>query len=136
MTNRHHRKLHSKTPLSFGQLEPRQLLTSVGWDGPGTGSAVLTYYVGPVPEGVDQETFEAVIEEALDAWSEVAEVHFLKTDVAGRERSLDFTFAELDGQGGMLARANFPDDVNREPYAGDVQFDLGESWEIGNARGE
>lgn len=136
MTNRNNRKLRNKTSLSFGQLEPRQCLSSVGWDGPGNGSAVLTYYVGPVPEGVDQETFEAVIEEALDVWAAVADVQFSKTDIPGRERSLDFTFEELDGQGGMLANAYFPDDVNPEPYAGDVQFDLSESWEIGNSRGE
>ena len=136
MKNRNNRKLRNKTSLSFGQLEPRQCLSSVGWDGPGNGSAVLTYYVGPVPDSVDQETFEEVIEEALDVWAAVADVHFTKTDIPGRERSIDFTFEELDGQGGMLANAFFPNDVNPEPYAGDVQFDLSESWEIGNSRGE
>jgi hypothetical protein len=135
MTNRNNRKLRNKTYLSFAQLEPRQCLSSVGWDGPGTGTAVLTYYVGPVPEGVDQATFDEVIEEALDVWAGVADVHFSKTDIPGLDGSLDFTFAELDGQGGMLANAYFPNDVNPEPYAGDVQFDLSESWEIGNGHG-
>ena len=136
MTKRINRKLRNKTYLSFGILEPRQCLSSVGWDGPGNGSAVLTYYIGPVPEGVDQATFNAAIEDALDVWAAVADIHFLKTDIPAQEGSLDITFAELDGRGGMLANAYFPDDVNPEPYAGDIQFDASETWEIGNGRGD
>ena len=136
MTKRTNRKQRSKTHLSFETLEPRQCLSSVGWDGPGNGSAVFTYYVGPVPEGVDQAAFDAAIEDALDVWAAVADVHFLKTDIPDQEGSLDITFANLDGRGGMLANAYFPNDVNPEPFAGDIQFDTSETWEIGNSRGD
>ncbi len=46
--------------------------------------------------------------------------------------SIDIEFVEIDGAGSILAQAYYPDDVNPEPIAGDVQFDIDEVWEIGN----
>lgn len=113
------------------------MAASVGWDGAGRGSANLSYYVGEVPAnaGVTQSQFEAAVESALAAWSAVAAITFTQTAVAGQNDALDFTFARLDGAGGTLAQAYFPDDVNAARIAGDVQFDSSEQWEIGNARG-
>ena len=48
--------------------------------------------------------------------------------------SIDFSFVPLDGPGGTLAQAYLPDDVNFGRIAGDVQFDIDEHWEFGNAQ--
>lgn len=121
--------------IQFEDLEARRCLSSVGWDGPGQGGAELTYYVGNAPASVGQQAFETAIEEALAAWSDVVDVQFTQTNTPNLTDSLDFEFARLDGQNGTLAQAYFPDDVNRARIAGDVQFDIAESWELGNARG-
>lgn len=114
-------------------LEQRCCLSSVGWDGPGRGSAELTYYVGTAPAGVNQATFESAVEEALAAWSEVIDVEFTETAVPDLPDSIDLEFGQIDGSYGTLAQAWFPDDVNPARIAGDVLFDASENWEVGNA---
>jgi hypothetical protein len=117
-------------------LEERRVLTaSVGWDGPGQGSAELSYYIGEAPDYLDQGQVDAAIERALDAWAEVADIQFNPSRQPGQVNALDFSFRPIDGQGGTLARAYFPDDLNSAVIAGDVHFDSRDSWEIGNARG-
>ena len=119
----------------FEKLEHKRLLASVGWDGPGQGAAELTYYLGEAPASVDQSTFESTIELALEVWSDVVDISFTETAFSGQSDSLDITFASLDGAGGVLAQAYFPDDINRGSIAGDIQFDSAENWEVGNAQG-
>lgn len=122
--------------LSVENLEIRRVLAaSLGWDGPGAGSAELTYYVGNAPASLGQQQFETAIETALNAWSDVVDVNFTQTRLPGLRDSLDFTFANIDGRGSVLAQAYFPEDVNPAIIAGDVQFDLSERWEVGNAFG-
>lgn len=117
-------------------LESRRLLTSsMGWDGPGLGTAQLTYHVANAPAGLSQAETNAAIDAALAAWSSVVDIEFTQTDQAGQRDSLDISFAPIDGQGGTLAQAYFPDDVNPARLAGDIQFDTSESWEVGNAAG-
>jgi len=111
------------------------MLASVGFDGVGQGSAELTYYFGEAPETLGQEAFENAIEDALNVWSGVADVTFTETRTPGLNDSLDFSFRRLDGGGGTLAQAFFPDDVNPSRIAGDVQFDISEAWEVGNSQG-
>jgi hypothetical protein len=111
------------------------LASSVGWDGPGRGAAVLTYYIGNAPSSLSQTAVTAAIRAALNAWSKVAAVTFVQTSQPNRPDSIDFTFRSLDGRGGTLAQAYFPDDVNRSRIAGDVQFDSAERWEVGNNLG-
>ncbi|WP_372726233.1 matrixin family metalloprotease, partial [Novipirellula sp.] len=53
----------------------------------------------------------------------------------GLTDSIDISFANIDGGGGTLAQAYFPDDVNPARIAGDVQFDISEIWEVGNSLG-
>ena len=125
---------------SFGieSLEPRLCLAaSVGWDGPGQGRATLSYYVGQAPAslGMSQTKLESTIDAALDAWSGAADITFVKSPVASQPDAIDISFKAIDGPGGTLAKAYFPDDVNRNPIAGDVVFDSAETWEVGNARG-
>ena len=132
-------RMHRKTPrrqLTTEALEQRQCLAaSLGWDGPGQGSADLNYYIGNGPDGLAQEVFETTIERALDVWSDVIDVNFTRTSLPNQLDSLDFTSQRLDGANGTLAQAYFPDDLNPARIAGDIQFDTSEDWEVGNAQG-
>lgn len=121
----------------FELLEDRRCcaVASVGWDGPGKGSAELTYYIANTPPGLSKATVESAIKTALNAWSSVADIKFTQTSTPGLARSLDFSFGSIDGSGGTLAQAYFPADVNSSRLAGDVKFDSSENWEIGNALG-
>ncbi|MCC9605864.1 matrixin family metalloprotease [Blastopirellula sp. JC732] len=118
-------------------LELRLCLSSVGWDGAGQGSATLTYYVGQVPESfsLTQAEVESAVSAALKAWSDVIDVTFVETTIANLRDSIDIEFGSIDGSGGTLAQAYFPDDVNPAIIAGDVLVDIAETWEIGNNLG-
>ncbi|QDV45094.1 Matrixin [Stieleria neptunia] len=113
----------------------RCMAASLGWDGPGLGSATLTYHIDASGSGLDPATVQSAIETALKAWSDVAAIDFMPTNRAGLQDSLDFSFESIDGSGGTLAQAYFPDDVNPARIAGDVEFDSAEIWEVGNALG-
>jgi hypothetical protein len=114
-------------------LEERTFLSSVGWDGAGTGSAALTYFIGDVPTHLDQANVDAALERALAEWADVVEVTFTETSAPNQLNSIDFSFAPIDGGGGTLAQAYLPDDVNSARIAGNIQFDSSETWEIGDA---
>ena len=129
---RKHRRKESPT---YQNLEPRKMLASVGFDGAGQGSAELTYFLGDAPASIGQDLFESTIEDALKVWSDVADITFTETAQSGLRDSLDITFRNIDGNGGTLAFAYFPDDVNPARIAGDVVFDSSENWEVGNERG-
>ena len=129
------RKLRNSRHFLFETLEDRRCLASVGWDGPGQGSADLKYYIGSIPSTLDRSLVEGAIEQALHVWSSVADVTFTKTNVPNQDRALDFSFTSIDGANGTLAQAYLPSDVNHSRIAGDVQFDSAEAWEVGNAQG-
>ena len=129
-------KAKRKRKLRLEPLEDRLCMaTSVGWDGPGQGSAELTYYVDNAPDSLGQDEVEAALESALNAWAEVADITFTETNLPNQRDSIDFEFVSIDGSGGTLAQAYFPDDVNPARIAGDVQFDIAEVWEVGNSLG-
>ena len=129
------RPAKSQSPFDYQSLEARRCLASVGWDGPGWGGAELDYYIGVSSESVDQATFESVIVEALDVWSQMAAINFSRVASPGQAKSLDFTIGEIDGPQGRLAEAYFPEDVSPPIVAGDVKFDSSEIWEVGNGLG-
>lgn len=130
------RKVRGKRSLRLEPLERRLCMAaSVGWDGPGQGSVELTYHIENTPAGLDQGEVEVALESALDAWGEVADITFTETHLPNQRDSIDFEFTTIDGSGGTLAQAYFPDDVNPARIAGDVQFDIAEAWEVGNGLG-
>ncbi|TWU48523.1 Matrixin [Rubripirellula tenax] len=125
-----------KRRLAAEPLEGRRLLAaSLGWDGPGQGSAALTYYVANSPNSLSQTETNAAIATALDAWSSAADITFTPTNQPGLRDSIDISFVNIDGPAGTLAQAYFPDDVNPARIAGDIQFDISEAWEVGNSLG-
>ncbi len=122
--------------LTCQPLEDRRVLAaSLGWDGPGLGSTALTYYVANSPSTLSQAQTTAAIQTALNVWSSVVDITFTPTSQPGLRDSIDISFTTIDGGGGTLAQAYFPDDVNSARIAGDVQFDSSEVWEVGNALG-
>lgn len=126
--------MHRNRQLLVESMERRDLLSSQGWDGPGLGSASLTYYIGEIPSEIDEAQFRSGIEDALNVWASVADVTFEETNSPRRRDSIDITFGSIDGAGGTLAQAYLPDDVTFGRLAGDIEFDSDESWEFGNAR--
>ena len=130
------RKMNKSRRLTVQSLECRRVLAaSMGWDGPGQGSAELTYYIANHPSSLDQAETDAAIRAAFDAWAEVIDVSFTQVDTPGLRESIDISFTEIDGTAGALAQAYFPDDVNPARIAGDIEFDIAEAWEVGNQLG-
>jgi hypothetical protein len=122
--------------LRLEALEERQCLAgSSGWDGAGQGSAELTYYIANSPAGLGADTVDAAVAEAFDVWSEAVNIKFTRTSHPRQFDSIDISFATIDGPSGVLAQAYLPDDVNPAPISGDIQFDVAELWEVGNALG-
>ncbi|MCA9180662.1 MAG: matrixin family metalloprotease, partial [Planctomycetales bacterium] len=92
MKKRHARRLFAEN------LEPRLCLAaSIGWDGPGFGSAALTYNISGAPTGLDTQSVQSALETAFAAWSNVADISFQPTSVAGQRDSIDIRFRNLDG---------------------------------------
>lgn len=130
------RKKSASRAFAPEALEPRLCLaSSVGWDGAGLGTAALTYTISGAPSSLGDAATKAAIETALAAWTSVAQVTFTEASATGLARSIDFSFRSIDGAGGTLAVGYYPNDLNRDPIAGDVIFDSAESWEVGNGKG-
>jgi hypothetical protein len=106
-----------------------------GWDGPGLGSAELSFYLGlPTPD-LPLALQHAALIAALDVWGSTAALTFTETFSAGQPRSLDFNFQTGGFSPGILAFAFFPAPPNSEPIAGDVFFNEDFTWEVGNDLG-
>jgi hypothetical protein len=83
--------------------------------------------------------FDTAIEAAFDAWSAVADLTFIEVaddgvpfDAARTTGHGDIRIGGhvFDGSGGTLAHAYFPP-VNGLTAAGDIHFDIAETWKIG-----
>lgn len=118
-------------------LESRLCLSSTGWDGIGQGEASLTYYVGEVPAdfGLTQAEVEQAVADVLQTWADVINITFTQITTPDQLDSIDIEFGNIDGEGGTLAQAYYPDDVNPAVIAGDILVDISEAWEIGNTLG-
>ena len=109
-----------------------------GWDGPGLGSASLTFWFGNLTPSLPNASVMIEIQRALSAWSQVVNVDFQQTSSSSSPRSIDILFAlgdhgdgtPFDGPGKVIAHTFYPP-PNPESIAGDMHFDLAESWRIG-----
>jgi hypothetical protein len=110
-----------------------------GWDGPGPGSAALTYTFERLCDKLPRELTAQLIRQALDKWAAVAAISFRPGLSARATRNLNFQFGPrdhgdgypFDGSGRTLAHTFYPHLPNPEPIAGDLHFDAEERWQVG-----
>jgi len=115
--------LMSPTPTLDGLPVARYATQGDGWDGPGLGSADLTYYFANDLVALPGDSEQDEIVEAMMLWAEVAALTFTETTQPGLAYSIDINFAPVDGPGNTLAFAYFP-------MVGNMTFDTAESWAI------
>lgn len=121
---------------------PKFVANDDGWDGPGQGSAALTYHFVNGTADIASDLEEAEVRRALNEWSQHAAVAWTETATAGLNRSVDISWASgdhgdispFDGTGGTLAHAAYPPPIFPETFAGDMHFDEDELWQIGTGR--
>jgi len=110
-----------------------------GWDGPGLGSAALTYLFSRVTTQLDSATAESEIRRAMAEWSKVAAISWQAGTNPTASGTVNILFAAyahgdgypFDGPGGIVAHTFYPAPPNPEPLAGDMHFDDSESWHLG-----
>lgn len=128
------------TAASLGDVTlPLYDIQSPGWDGTGLGSASLKYYFGRTTDDASAPLVKAEIVRALNTWAAVVAITWTETSQAHRLKSIDLNWLSsgdmgypFDGPGGTLARSWYPSPPNPETLAGDIEFDDGDLWEIGN----
>ncbi|MEI6563380.1 MAG: matrixin family metalloprotease [bacterium] len=130
--------------VSVGGLELAPFaVNGVGWDGPGLGSAELTYHFLNDTTKLPSQTARKAVTDQMDKWAAVAALTFKETSKTGQTYSIDIGWytgnhgdgSPFDGPGGVLAHGFYPNDINPEPIAGDLHFDESETWSIGSAGG-
>lgn len=114
----------------FGPLA-RFVTNGEGWDGQGQNPISLTYHFRNGTPDLENE--EPLVVNALQTWSNFAQITWTRTSTNNRSRSMDIEWGPhpnfpFDGPGGTLAYCFFPSPPNGEPVAGDCHFDEGETW--------
>ncbi len=89
--------------LTCEALERKDLLNSVGLDGPGLGNASLTYYIDSIPSNIDETRFRETIEVAFKLWSDVVDIEVSETMSARRREPIDIRFSSINSANGTLA---------------------------------
>lgn len=123
--------------LGQGFIGQQAATVGDGWDGPGLGTAALTYWLGDPPKGISGAEWAAAVRQALGEWSSAVAVDFALTQLRGQSRSIDLWPAAgdhgdgypFDGPRGVLAHTFYP--TAPDALAGDVHLDNDESWRIG-----
>jgi hypothetical protein len=119
-----------------GQAVP---LVGDGWDGPGLGSANLSYAFVNVTDQQPADSVESEIERAYAEWAKYVQVTFTQTSDSTGPQTLAVLFASgahgdgypFTGTTGVLAHTFYPYPLNPEPIAGDQHFNNDDSWKIG-----
>ncbi len=114
------------------------LAVGPGWDGPGLGSADLTYTFERLTEQLPPDAAAGEIQRAIGEWSRYVAVRFLPGSNPAAPRNLNFLFTSgdhgdgypFDGPGRYLAHTFFPAPPNPEAIAGDLHFDADDPWTI------
>ena len=128
---------HCPGPVTRFGYVPSFVAVGDGWDGPGLGSAALTYHFHNVT--TDTANAKALTEAGMFEWSKYADIAWSETGTSGLDFSLDVIFGSgehgdgipFDGPSGVLAHAFFPVPGNGL-LAGDMHFDEDELWQEGS----
>lgn len=115
-------------------------LVGEGWDGPGLGSAALSYGFYNMTAQLPAKQVIKAIASAFSQWSEYAAVSFTPVSSPWGNATIGILFAtgaHGDGYpfgpaGGVLAHTFYPFPVNPEPIAGDMHFNDANAWGIGS----
>ena len=102
-----------------------------GWDGPGRGSAALTYHFVNYNSNLDPSVAKRAVVDAMFRWAKYAALTFTETATAGKSFSMDIDWETIDGPSGILGMGYYPNDINPEPIAGDFLLDSEETWKDG-----
>ena len=135
-----------------GKWGPQAQGTSatVTWSVMGAGLATLRseFVNGDIisqdPNSVLPSGYMTEIRQAFDAWSAVAGINFVESIDPGSRydapnaASVDIriSVAPLDGLGRTIAVAGFPPNNISPGFAGDIQLDSAENWQIGSINGD
>jgi hypothetical protein len=126
-----------------GEIAPKEALgwstpaNSVGWDGSGLGCANVTYHFGPLTNnnGLTDSQVKAEVVRAMQAWSQVACVHFTETSTVNLSNSIDIEWD--NGPGGfpfpnnVISLGYYPPPNQGETLAGNIYFNNAYTWCIG-----
>lgn len=74
-------------------------------------------------KGIGVKTVKAAIEESFKTWADVAPLNFVEVKDSRRNSQIRIGQKYIDGKGGTLAFAYFPQN-------GDMKFDSGEKWNV------
>jgi Matrixin/Glucodextranase, domain B len=110
-----------------------------GWDGPGLGSAALSYAFKSTSVKLPADSAQSEIARAFSEWNKIVQVSFSPSTNPNGPKTIAVLFATyahgdgypFDGPGGILAHTFYPAPTNPEPIAGDMHFDDSENWHIG-----
>jgi hypothetical protein len=109
-----------------------------GWDGPGTGSVDLSYFVSAGSRDISESLQSGEIARALAEWSRYADVRWWPAAGADQPRSLTIFWGPADHGDGfpfapeVLAHAFYPAPPAAEPLAGDIHFNETFEWGAGD----
>jgi Matrixin/Bacterial Ig domain len=110
-----------------------------GWDGPGLGSATLTYVFARMTAQLDPPSAQSEILRAMAEWTKIVKVTWQPGTNSFGTYTVNILWATgahgdgfpFDVAGRILAHTFYPAPPNPEPIAGDMHFDDAESWHIG-----
>ncbi len=113
---------------------------TVTWSLMPTGSSCAAEFIGCTITALSAfmpSGFLTEIQNAFNAWSAVADIIFMQIADDGAAFNANTTSGDIrlgghtfDGAGGTLAHGFFPP-VNGNTAAGDIHFDIAETWKIG-----
>lgn len=136
------------TNAMYTLLEPLNFTNSgSNWPQSSKGTPITISYSysnlldGNLPGGLAASTLTSAIEEALRLWATYAPLNFVERPDSGPAPSNDnypaanhpqirFGHQSIDGSGGTLAFAFLPLSPTTSGLAGDISFDLGDTWKI------
>lgn len=112
-----------------------------GWEGSGPDGLRLGYFIGNLPGSLPPDAARREILRALAEWGRYTRLEFVPVASPQIPLTVAILFAAgshgdaypFDGPGRILAHTFYPAPPNPEPIAGDMHFDLEESWRTGRA---
>jgi Matrixin/Glucodextranase, domain B len=110
-----------------------------GWSKDATGGTTLSYTFEALGSKLDPSAQQSEITRALAQWTAYANVTLAPGSNPSGTRTVDIKFASgehgdgypFQPSGTVLAHTFYPVPLNPEPIAGDMHFNVDESWKIG-----